>query len=145
MVRKLDGGYELDDDRDRIDLDVVHRYLSEESYWASGRSLEIVAASIAGSMRVVGLYHDGAQIGFARASSDGAVFALLNDVFVLAPHRGKGLGVELVREIVDNGPLREISWGLATSDAEGLYEKFGFEAALAPPTIMQRPARLAER
>jgi GNAT superfamily N-acetyltransferase len=139
--RELAGGYELDDDRSRIDVDVVHRFLSEESYWARGRPREVVAASIDGSSRVLGLYRAGNQVGFTRACSDGAVFAVLCDVFVLAAHRGKGLGVELVREMVDSGSLSGLGWALDTDDAQGLYEKLGFAELVAPRTAMRRAAR----
>jgi GNAT superfamily N-acetyltransferase len=140
MRRQLDDGYELDDDRDRIDVGYVFRYLSLESYWARGRAREVVEGSLAGSARVVGLYRDGAQVGFARVVSDGAVFAYLADVFVDAAHRGRGLGVELVREAVDGGPHRGLSWRLDTSDATGLYAKFGFRERVAPPAHMERAA-----
>ncbi len=77
--------------------------------------------------RVVGLYApDGTQAGFARVVSDGAVFAYLADVFVLEGHRGRGLGLELVREIVDGGPQAELRWLLGTEDAQGFYSKLGF-------------------
>jgi GNAT superfamily N-acetyltransferase len=138
--RELTEDYTLDDDRSRIDVDVVHRFLAEESYWARGRSREVVAASIDGSSRVVGLYRAGDQVGFTRACSDGAVFAVLCDVFVLAEHRGKGLGVELVREMVDGGPLSGLGWTLDTDDAQGLYEKLGFARLVPPRTTMRRAA-----
>jgi len=141
MRRELPGGYELDDDPARIDLDYVSRYLAGESYWARGRPRSTVEGSIAGSLRVVGLYHGGAQVGFARVISDGAVLAYLADVFVDAAHRGHGLGVELVREAVDGGPQRDLSWRLDTSDAQSLYAKFGFRERLAPPSVMERGAR----
>jgi GNAT superfamily N-acetyltransferase len=142
MVRELAGGYELDDDSRRIDVDVVHRYISEESYWGKGRSHATVVASIEGSQRVVGVYHAGALIGFARAVTDRAAFAILLDVFVLSEHRGRGLGVELVREIVDNGPYRDLRWWLGTDDAQGLYAKFGFLELQLPAVAMQRAAQL---
>ena len=141
MRRALPGGYELDDDPARIDVDYVFSYLSRESYWARGRPREVVERSIAGSLRVVGLYHGGAQVGFARVISDGAVFAYLADVFVDAVHRGHGLGVALVREIVDGGPHGELSWRLDTSDAQALYAKLGFRERVAPPSMMERAAR----
>ena len=81
MRRALADGYELDDDPARIDIDYVHHYLAFESYWAQGRPREIVERSIAGSARVVGVYHDDGQVGFARVISDGAVLAHLMDVF----------------------------------------------------------------
>jgi GNAT superfamily N-acetyltransferase len=125
--RELPGGYELDDDPDRIDVDTVHDYIRDVSYWAKGRSRETMEAAIAGSARVIGLYApDGSQAGFLRVISDSTTYAYLADVFVLEPHRGRGLGVELVREAVDTEPWKRMSWHLRTSDAHKLYERFGF-------------------
>ena len=125
MRRTLDDGYELDDDPARIDVDAVHAYLTR-SYWAEGRSRESVERLTRGADRVVGLYREGEQIGYCRAVSDGETFAYLADVYVLEPHQGRGLGVELVREMVDNGHLANARWYLHTRDAAGLYERFGF-------------------
>jgi ribosomal protein S18 acetylase RimI-like enzyme len=144
MRRMLADGYELDDDRERIDADFVRRFLAEDSYWAQGRTREVVEGTIAGSARVIGLYHDGEQVGFARVISDGAVLAYLGDVFVDPAHRSRGLGVELVREAVDGGPHRDLSWRLDTSDAMGLYRKLGFRERVAPPVHMERAARRRE-
>ncbi len=126
MRRRLDGGYELDDDPARIDVAAVHDYLANESYWARGRPLETVERLVREATRVVGLYGDGKQVGFARAFSDGVALAYLADVYVLPEHRGRGLGVELVREMVENGPLARVRWILHTEDAQGLYRKLGF-------------------
>jgi ribosomal protein S18 acetylase RimI-like enzyme len=100
----------------------------------------VVEGSIAGSARVIGLYLGDQQVGFARVISDGAVLAYLGDVFVDPAHRGRGLGVELVREAVDGGPQRDLSWRLDTSDAMALYVKFGFRERVAPPVHMERGA-----
>jgi GNAT superfamily N-acetyltransferase len=124
----LDDGYELDDDPSRIDVDVVHRSLSEESYWAAGRTREVTDAVVASAARVVGLYHDDVLVGFTRTVSDGHVHSYLADVFVLPGHRGRGLGVQLLRFTVDDGPLSGTRWILHTADAQGLYEKSGFGA-----------------
>jgi GNAT superfamily N-acetyltransferase len=127
-VRRVIGdGYELDDDPARIDRDAVHGYLSEEAYWAKGRSREVQDAMIDNAARVVGLYHEGRQVGFSRAISDGHVQSYLADVYVLQEHRGRGLGVELVRFSVDEGPLAATKWLLHTADAQDLYRRFGFE------------------
>jgi GNAT superfamily N-acetyltransferase len=143
MRRSLGGGFELDDDPGRIDLDAVHAFLSGESYWARGRSREVMERAIAGSARVVGLYRGGDQAGFARAVSDGATFAYLADVFVLAEHRGRGLGLELIREIVDGGPHAEVRWLLHTADAQRLYAKLGFAEGPPPHPQMERRHRSA--
>ncbi len=124
-ARDLGDGYELDDDRDRIDLVAVHRYLCFESYWAAGRPFEVVDQQMRDSFRVVGLYCGAAQVGYCRTVSDESNLAYLADVYVLPAHRGRGLGVELVREAVVNGPpVRR--WLLHTRDAHALYAKFGF-------------------
>ena len=127
MKRELAGGYELDDDRTRLDRAAIHAYLGGISYWAKGRTREQQDELIDGSGHVVGLYRDGEQIGFARAVDCAAAgFVYLADVYVLDEHRGNGLGVELVREIVERGPYAERRWVLHTRDAHALYEKFGF-------------------
>jgi GNAT superfamily N-acetyltransferase len=126
--RDLGDGYELDDDAGRIDLDAVHAYISGESYWAKGRGLETQAEMNRASARLVGLYHDGRQVGFTRtALVEGMQIAYLFDVYVLEEHRGRGLGEELVRETVDHGPYADHRWLLDTTDAHGLYAKFGFQ------------------
>jgi GNAT superfamily N-acetyltransferase len=126
MIHRLAGGYELDDDPARVDVDAVHDFLSNESYWATGRSRATVERLVREATRVVGLYHEGQQVGFARAFSDGCALAYLADVYVLPEHRGRGLGVELVREMVENGELAGIRWMLHTRDAHDLYRKLGF-------------------
>jgi ribosomal protein S18 acetylase RimI-like enzyme len=127
VKRELGAGIELDDDVTRIDVDAVHRYLSEESYWAEGRPRETQERLIREASRVVGLYDNGRQIGFCRAFTDGLALAYLADVYVLPEYRGRGLGEELVREMVDNGPYAGVKWLLHTTDAHGLYRKLGFE------------------
>jgi GNAT superfamily N-acetyltransferase len=127
VKRDLGDGYELDDDRARIDRDAVHAYLGGVSYWAAGRTRARQDELIDTSERVVGLYKDGAQIGFARAvDCDAAGFVYLADVYVLEGHRGRGLGVELVKQIVEQGPFAARRWVLHTRDAHTLYEKLGF-------------------
>jgi GNAT superfamily N-acetyltransferase len=144
MRRELPGGYELDDDPARIDVDAVHRYLAEESYWAHGRPRDVVEDLVHGASRVVGLYYIGLgdrinpvpetvslQVGFARTFSDGHTLSYLADVYVLPEHRGRGLGVELVREAVEHSPFVNTRWLLHTRDAHELYRKFGFGAVSA--------------
>lgn len=127
MRRSLGDGFELDDDVGRIDVAAVHRYIAEESYWAPGRPYDQQERLVREASRVVGLYHHGQQVGFCRAvASFGVPFVYLADVYVLADHRGRGLGVELVREMVEHGPYRDAAWILHTIDAHGLYRRFGF-------------------
>jgi GNAT superfamily N-acetyltransferase len=128
MRRELAGGYELDDDRGRVDVDAVHRYLFEEAYWVRGRDRDTIERLVRESTRVIGVYRGDEQVGFARVVSDGSSMAWLGDVFVLAEHRGNGLGEELVREAVEHPDHRDLYWYLNTRDAHGLYAKFGFEA-----------------
>jgi ribosomal protein S18 acetylase RimI-like enzyme len=137
LTRDLGDGYELDDDYSRIDREAVHRYLSEESYWATGRPREMMDELIDRSQRVVGLYHDVEQIGFSRTVTDGHVHAYLADVYVLEAHRGRGLGVELVRFSVPDGPFVGCRWMLHTADAHDLYRKFGFEKP--SERLLERP------
>ena len=138
MKRELADGYELDDDPGRIDIDAVHSFISGESYWGQGRPRAMVETVVRKSDRVVGLYKGSAQVGFCRAViDDGACVAYLADVYVLAEHRGRGLGLELVREMVDNGPLAESTWLLHTRDMHRLYAKVGF--GLPGERLMERP------
>ncbi len=141
VLRTLPGGFELDDDPARIDVGEVHRFLSSESYWARGRSRETVERLVRTADRVVGLYDGERQIGFARGVSDGLAFAYLADVYVVADHRGRGLGVELVREMVENGPYASCKWVLHTADAHELYRKLGFGAP--SERLMERDPNLS--
>jgi GNAT superfamily N-acetyltransferase len=143
LRRDLGDGFELDDDPARVDVAAVHRYISGESYWGRGRPLEVVERAIAGSRRVVGLYHGAEQVGFARAVSDGATVAYLADVYVLAAYRGRGLGLALVREILDGGPGWRVRWLLHTADAQSLYAKVGFVVDAPAYQLMERTSARA--
>ena len=127
MKRELGDGIELDDDPARVDRAEVHRFLSEEAYWSTGRPRATQDRLIDEASRVVGVYDAGRQIGFCRAFTDGLAAAYLADVYVLPAYRGRGLGEELVREMIDNGPFADVKWLLHTTDAHGLYRKLGFD------------------
>jgi ribosomal protein S18 acetylase RimI-like enzyme len=137
VIRALGDGIELDDDPLRVDVGELHRFLSLEAYWAKGRPRETVERLVREAQRVVGLYDGGRLIGFARAVTDGVAFVYLADVYVHPDFRGRGLGVELVREMVENGPYAERRWLLHTADAHGLYGKLGFAAP--GPRLLERP------
>jgi GNAT superfamily N-acetyltransferase len=136
-------GYEVDDDGARIDLDVVWGFLSEHAYWARWRTRAVVEQQVREAWRVVGCYHSatGQQVGFARAVSDGLAIAYLADVFVVHDHRGKGLGKLVVEEMVDAGPGAHFRWLLHSTDARGLYTRYGFAAP--NETLLERPSRHA--
>jgi len=134
--RALSHGIELDDDPARVDVDAVHDYLANESYWARGRPRDVVERLVHEASRIVGLYDGERQIGFARAFTDGAAAVYLADVYVLAEHRGRGLGLELVREMIGGSPWPHLKWLLHTKDAHGLYRKLGFAAPDA--RVMER-------
>jgi GNAT superfamily N-acetyltransferase len=125
-MRELGDGLELDDSKERVDREEVHRFLSEVSYWALGRTRETQDRLIDEAARVVGLFDGARQIGFCRAASDSTSFVYLADVYVLEEYRGRGLGEQLVREMIERGPLASLRWILHTTDMHSLYRKFGF-------------------
>jgi GNAT superfamily N-acetyltransferase len=133
-------GYSVSSDAARLDLDVIHGYLSGQSYWARGIPRDTVRRAIAGSL-CFGLFHDasGAQIGLARLVTDRATFAYLADVFVLDAHRGRGLSKWLMEIIIAHPELQGLRrWALATADAHGLYTRFGFKPLARPERFMER-------
>lgn len=120
-------GYQVSDDRRRIDIDQVWKWLSQDAYWAIGRARDVVARSIEHSM-VFGLYApDGRQAGVCRMVTDYATFAWLCDVYVDPSHRGNGAGTWMVELAVTHEALSGLKRQvLATADAHGLYEKMGY-------------------
>ena len=134
------GAYTISTDRSRLDSVAIHRYLSEESYWAAGRSFELQVAAIDNSFLVIGAYtHDGAQVGFARMVTDLATWAWLCDVFVLPAHQGGGLGTAMVGAIVNHPTVVDVRLQfLATADAHTLYSKFGYTPLDEPSRWMHR-------
>jgi GNAT superfamily N-acetyltransferase len=130
--------YEVSTDPARLDVALIHRWLSQESHWARGIPRDTVERALANALNFAAFDRNGRQVGFARIVTDKATFAWLADVFVIDEHRGKGLSRLLMQAIVDPPDLQGLRrWLLATRDAHGLYEKFGFTA---PP-----PGRLMER
>lgn len=137
-VAERRGEYEVGTDVARLDLGVIHGFLST-SYWAAGIPRQTVRRSIAHSL-AFGLYHDAdGQVGFARVISDRATFAYLCDVFVLPAHRGRGLSKWLVEFIHAHPELQGLRrWMLATRDAHTLYGGRGWTPLPHPETFMQR-------
>jgi GNAT superfamily N-acetyltransferase len=141
IIDRSIGDYMVSTDPLRVDVDVVFSYLSGESYWARGRTRELVERSIANSAIVAGAYdRDGAMVGFGRMVSDLATFAWLADVFVLPGHQGHGLGLDLVRTLVEHPDVVDVKRQLlATGDAHELYRRFGYASLDDPTRWMARP------
>ena len=131
------GEFVVSTDRSRLDITLIHQFLTH-SYWAQGVSREVVERSIENSL-CFGIFHNSAQVGFARVITDRATFAYLADVFVLELHRGLGLGKFLMECISNHPQLQKLRrWMLATQDAHGLYAKFGFATLVRPERFMER-------
>jgi GNAT superfamily N-acetyltransferase len=139
VSRELPDGYQLDDAPERLDHDAIVDFLTTEAYWHRWRGRQDIVNQLESAWRCVGLYEPGgAQVGLARVMADGVALGYLADVYVLAEHRGRGLGLALVREAVDSQPTWR--WLLHTADAHALYRKLGFGPA--PETLMERPRPL---
>jgi len=136
--------YLISSDHAWLDLDVIHWFLSEHSYWARGIPRQTVARSIANSV-CFGVYipdngeQGRRQVGFARVTTDRATVAYLGDVFILPEHRGQGLSKRLIEVVLSHADLQGLRrWILATADAHELYRRFGFTPLSQPERFMQR-------
>ena len=138
MIKQLAGGFEIDDDPARIDVDAVHEFLSNHAPWALGWSHDEVQRLVRNAQLVVGVYHGDRLIGFTRTVSDGHWLTYLADCYILPQFRGRGLGVELVRATVEESLYADKGWLLHTAEASGLYRKFGF--VMRSEYLMERPA-----
>ena len=137
------AGFEISTDPARLDTGLIHRWLSEDSYWARGRPRGTQDAAMAASLNF-GLYRadSGAQAGYARVVSDLATFGWLCDVYIDRAVRGQGLGTALVTAARDHlAPFGLRRLLLATADAHGVYAKLGFEPLAEPGKWMALGAR----
>jgi GNAT superfamily N-acetyltransferase len=133
------GEYLITSDRSRLDVGFIHNFLANETYWAVGRSTEVVKRSIDNSL-CFGIYRRTEQVGFARVVTDFATFAWLADVFIVPEHRGHGLAKWLMEVILAHPELQGFRrWVLATKDAHSLYAQFGFIPLHRPERWMERP------
>jgi GNAT superfamily N-acetyltransferase len=133
-----DSSFEISTDRSRLDVDLIYRFLSEQSTWAVGISRPVVERSIENSLCFAG-FVDGRQVAFARVITDYATFANMVDVFVVPEYRGRGYSKRLVQTIIDHPSLQRLRrFTLATSDAHSLYSRFGFTSPTKPETLMER-------
>ncbi|CAN5469349.1 MAG: GNAT family N-acetyltransferase [Pyrinomonadaceae bacterium] len=134
------GQYTISNDKGRLQLELIQKFLSEDSYWAQDRTVDQTRRAIENSL-CFGLYHQETQIGFARVITDFATFAYLGDVFVLEEFRGQGLSKWLMETIISHPDLQDLRrWILATRDAHKLYEKYGFHGLKFPDRWMEKPA-----
>lgn len=133
------AGYIISNDKNKLDIDLIHQYLSVDSYWAKGRNLAQVKTTLEASI-CFGVYWHEEQVGFARIVSDKVTLAYLADVFILPEHQGQGLGKQLIRTVLEHEDFQTVSWLLKTKDAQELYERFGFEVLESPNRFMVRIA-----
>lgn len=130
----------LTTDKSRLDIAGIHRFLTEESYWAAGRTLEQTRTAIENSI-CFAIFAGDEMAAFGRVVSDKATIAYVGDVFVKEPFRGRGLSKMLMQAMISHPELQGLRrWILATRDAHGLYEKFGFSELRFPERWMERPA-----
>jgi GNAT superfamily N-acetyltransferase len=127
------GQYYISTNKEFLDVPTIHRFLSNDSYWAQGISIEAVKATVHYTPICYGVYEgnpeieSAKQIGFARVVTDMVRYAWLGDVFILPEYRGKGLSKWLMASIMEHPQLKGVSFNLSTNDAHGLYSQFGFE------------------
>ncbi len=138
MARKWRrGAYLVTTDKARLDLEMVYSFL-KTSYWAAGISADVVMRSVKNSL-AFGLFRGDEQVGFARVVTDYATFAYVADVFVLEPHRGRGLGKWMMETVFSQPELQGLRrWVLATWDAHGLYRRYGFTELKDPQIFMEK-------
>jgi N-acetylglutamate synthase-like GNAT family acetyltransferase len=139
------NGYTISTEKKLLDLPVIHHFLSEESYWSKGITLESVAKSIEHSSICFGLYEGNPekeqvkQVGFVRAVTDFVKFAYIMDVFVLNEYRGKGLSKWMMEVLTKESDLKDVrKIVLCTNDAHGLYSQYGFQSIKKPEIFMER-------
>lgn len=134
------GDYEVSSDPARLDLDVVHAYLTA-AYWSEGIPRVVLEKALVHSVNF-GVYRGREQVGFARVVTDRATYAYLADVFILQAHRGQGLSKWLMECILAHPELQGLRrWALVTRDAQGLYGRFGFGDPHPASTYMERVDR----
>ena len=134
------SGYTISSDASRLDVRAIHRFLTQESYWAKGIPFDTVQRAVANSL-CFGVYEEasGRQVGFARLVTDRATFAYLADVYIEVAHRTRGLSKQLVRTVMAHPEAQGLRrWMLATADAHELYRQFGWSGLSKPERIMER-------
>ncbi|WP_163103085.1 GNAT family N-acetyltransferase [Peribacillus alkalitolerans] len=142
------GKYYISTNKDYLDVLTIHKFLSDDSYWAKGISKKAVEATVHYTPICYGVFDgnpeqkEAKQIGFARVVTDFVRYAWLGDVFILPEYRGKGLSKWLIASIFEHPQLKGVSFNLSTKDAHGLYSQFGFERITDAEKRMVRPMNL---
>jgi len=130
--------YTIDTDKARLDIDLIHGFLSREAYWSKNIPRPLLVRSIENSL-CFGAYDESGQVGFARVVTDYATFGYIADVFVILEHRGRGVSKMIVRTICEHPSLADLRrWSLATKDAHDLYRPFGFRELARPERHMEK-------
>ncbi|WP_298419410.1 GNAT family N-acetyltransferase [uncultured Kordia sp.] len=130
--------YSITMDIEKLNMKMIHQYLSKESYWAKDIPLKMVKKSIENSLNF-GVFHEKEQIGFARLITDKTTMAYLCDVFIIEAYQKKGLSSWLMKSITTHPELQHLRlWILLTSSADWLYEKFGFYNPKKPELYMEK-------
>ncbi|MGN7989757.1 GNAT family N-acetyltransferase [Pedobacter sp. 22226] len=131
-----ENGFIFSDNKELLDITAIHHYLSTESYWAKNIPFDTVKRSIENSL-CFGIYKGSEQVGFARWVTDKATFAWLCDVYIKDSYRGLGLSKKLMSFMIFHPDLQGLRrYQLATLDAHGLYEQFGFSVIENPDRQM---------
>lgn len=131
------NNYTISTDKNKMDIDAIHDFLSNHSGWSDNIPIEKVQIAIDNSLNF-GLFHQGNQIGFARVISDFATIAYLGDIYVLDKYRGQGLSKKLMDAVMNHPNLQGLRrWILLTSTADWLYEKYGFTKLPKPEIYME--------
>lgn len=142
IAKSMSNTFYISTDKSKLHVDLIVDFLNNQSYWAKNRNKAIIEKSIQNSLCFAIFTGDNEQVGFARVITDFAVFAWVLDVFVLENYRGQGLGKLLMQYITSYKELQEVKrWGLATNDAHGLYQQFGFTALTKPELMMEKVTR----
>lgn len=137
--------YTITTDIEKLDMQMIHQYLSEESYWAQHIPLHMVEKSIENSLNF-GIFHETKQIGFARLITDKTTMAYLCDVFIIEAYQKKGVSSWLMETIMNHAELQGLRlWFLLTSSAAWLYEKHGFTPPIQPELYMEKRTKIDYR
>lgn len=138
IITETKGDFTITTERAKMDLSVIHNYLSNEAYWCKNIPLDRVKTSVENSLNF-GLFHKGKQIGYARIITDFSTIAYLGDVFILEEFRGQGLSKWLMEKIMSHPNLQGLRrWVLLTRDAHELYKKFGWTNIVNPEKWMEK-------